>query len=62
MKKRMTILLTILCLLLPLISRGILAYAAETSNLKMETEAYRKIEMAAGGTRHVKLVLSLKEG
>lgn len=62
LKKRISVWMTILLLVVTVISVSISAYAAETTNIKLEQEVLRSIEMPAGGKLHISLELSLKTG
>ena len=62
LKKKTTALLAILLTAIALISVTTKAYGAEETNLNLEQEALRTMEMVAGGTLHMKIELSVKEG
>ena len=62
LKKKTTALLAILLTAIALISVTTRAYGAEETNLNLEQEALRTMEMVAGGTMHMKIELSVKEG
>jgi len=62
LKKKTTVLLALLLTIIALISVTTKAYGAEESNLNLEQEALRTMEMVAGGTLHMKIELSVKEG
>ncbi|MBP3578285.1 MAG: hypothetical protein J6K15_09260 [Lachnospiraceae bacterium] len=62
LKKKTAVLLTALMMVIVLVSMTTKAYAAEETNLNLEQEGFRTIEMVAGGTRHMKVELSVKEG
>ena len=62
LKKKTTVLLAILLTAIALISVSTKAYGAEETNLNLEQEALRTMEMVAGGTLHMKIELSAKEG
>lgn len=61
LKKKIAALSLVLMMAIALISVT-RAYAAETTNLKMEQDVLRTMETVAGGTIHMVLELSLKEG
>ena len=61
LKKKMTALLAALMTVIALVSVTS-AYGAEDTNLKLEYEALKMIEMPAGATVHMEVELSLKEG
>ncbi|MBO5178394.1 MAG: hypothetical protein J6K15_10990 [Lachnospiraceae bacterium] len=62
LKKKTTALLAILLTAIALISVTTKAYGAEETNLNLEQEALRTMEMVAGGTLHMKIELSAKDG
>ena len=61
LKKKMTALLAALMTVIALFSVTS-AYGAEDTNLKLEYEALKMLEMPAGATVHMEVELSLKEG
>lgn len=62
LKKKITALLAVLMTAIALISVTTRTYAAEETNLNLEQEALRTMEMVAGGTLHMQVELSIKEG
>lgn len=62
LKKKTTVLLALLLTIIALISVTTKAYGAEETNLNLEQEELRTMEMVAGGTLHMKIELSVKEG
>jgi len=61
LKKKMAALLAVLMMAIALISVTYV-YGAESTNLKLEYEALKLIEMPAGATVHMEVELSLKSG
>lgn len=62
LKKKTMALLAVLLTAIALISVTTKAYGAEETNLNLEQEALRTMEMVAGGTLHMKIELSAKDG
>lgn len=60
LKKKLTALLAMLLTAIAIISATTKAYGAEESNLNLEHEELRTMEMVAGGTLHMKVELSVK--
>ena len=62
LKKKWAALLVMLMTVATLISVTTKAYGAEESNLVLVHEGFRTMEMAAGGTVHMKVELGVKDG